>query len=215
MNTIQPLDSKTQIYNKHTITLINAYIAKRQKQQERDSKSVWLQNNHSKINKQASEQIKKGAGEQGSRKECMELKRDSFHSPCAALLTRSTGACAQGLQLWGTTGCHSRWCRNDIRQTHEAAQREERTRIRALLDTALEHKPLLWGKQMKTLVPNGCKWNPSYLLSQHFPPGPDWASFFIIPLSLRLFFLSTAFSPHPSWPKCGQQTLPVSSNVRI
>lgn len=125
MNTIQPLNSKTQIYSKNTIKLINKHISKHQKQQERDSKSVWLQNNHSKINKQASKQIK-GAGEQGSRTECMELKQESFHSPCAALLTRSTGASARGLQLWGTTGCHSRWCRNDIRQTHEAAQREER-----------------------------------------------------------------------------------------
>lgn len=121
MNTIQPLDSKTQIYNKHTITLINAYIAR-----EGDLKSARLQNNNSKINKQASEQINKArrwAGKQGSRKECMEFKPEWFHPPCAALLTRSTGACAQGLRLGGTTGCHSRWCRNDIRQTHEAAQR--------------------------------------------------------------------------------------------
>lgn len=59
MNTIQPLDSKTQIYNKHTIKLINEHIAKHQKQQERDSKSVWLQNSHSKINEQASKQINK------------------------------------------------------------------------------------------------------------------------------------------------------------
>lgn len=71
----------------------------------------------------------------------------------------------------------------------------ERTRIRALLDTGPEHKPLLWGKQMKTLAPNGCRWNPSYLPSQHFPPGPDWASFFFIPLSLRLFFCLLHFHP--------------------
>lgn len=195
MNTIQALDSKPQIYNKHTTTLINAYIAKHQKQQERDSKSVRLQNNHSKMNKQPGKQINKAcrwARKQermyGTKTRIIPLTLcssiDSIHwSLCS-------GSSARRYHRLSFTLMSKRHSSNSWGCTEGG-----RTRIRALLDTAPEHKPFLWGKQMKTLAPDGCEWNLSYLLSQHFPPGPDWASLFIIPLSLRLFFCLLHFYP--------------------
>lgn len=69
--------------------------------------------------------------------------------------------------------------------------REERTRVRALLDRAPQHKLFLWGET------NTGAWRlrvePWW--SALFPPGPDGASVSIIPLSFRHFFWPLHFHP--------------------